>query len=229
MIRIKSVVQRQWRPIAFAFGFSLMVMSCGSDRGSDPNNDLSSNQPPEIVSFVADPNILGIGGSTSIVVNAVDPESDLLSYGWHASGGRITGNGPTATWTAPDGIGQYLISVFVEDDRLAAVNSTIDVSVIDAYSDNRPPVINFISSNPDILPSLGETEITVGAFDPDGDDDLLIYQWGAAAGSFSGRGSAVTWTAPIPSCCPTAYSVWVVVRDPERATGSGSTAITVIP
>ncbi len=117
----------------------------------------------------------------------------------------------------------------MEDDRLAAVNSTIDISVIDAYSDNRPPVINLISSNPDILPSLGETEITVGASDPDGDDDLLVYQWGSAAGSFSGQGSAVTWTAPIPSCCPTAYSVWVVVRDPERATGSGSTTITVIP
>ncbi len=178
---------------------------------------------------MVDPDTLGIGGSTSIVVNAVDPESDLLFYGWRASGGRITGNGPTATWTAPNGIGQYLISVFVEDDRLAAVNSTIEVSVIDAFSDNRPPIINFISSNPDILPSLGETEITVGAFDPDGDDDRLIYQWGAAAGSFSGEGSAVTWTAPVPSCCPTAYSVWVLVRDSEQATSSRSTSITVIP
>ena len=228
-MRIKSIVPKPTILIAFAFSFSLLIWGCGNDRGSDANNDLSSNQPPEIVSLMADPDTLGIGGSTSIVVNAVDPESDLLFYGWRASGGSITGNGPTATWTAPDGIGLYLISVFVEDDRLAAVNSTIEVSVIDSHSDNRPPVISFISSNPDILPSLGVTEITVGAFDPDGEDDLLNYQWGAAAGSFSGEGSVITWTAPIPSCCPTAYSVWVVVRDPERAASSRSTSITVIP
>ncbi len=228
-MRIKSIVPKPAILIAFAVSFSLLIWGCGNDRGSDANNDPSSNQPPEIVSFMVDPDTLGIGGSTSIVVNAVDPESDLLFYGWRASGGSITGNGPTATWTAPNGIGQYLISVFVEDDRLAAVNSTIEVSVIDAFSDNRPPIINFISSNPDILPSLGETEIAVGAFDPDGDDDRLIYQWGAAAGSFSGEGSAITWIAPVPSCCPTAYSVWVLVRDSEQATSSRSTSITVIP
>lgn len=228
-MRTRSIVSKTAILIASAVSFLLLIWGCGNDRGSGANNDLSSNQPPEIVSLVADPDTLGIGGSTSIVVNAVDPESDLLFYGWRASGGSITGHGPTATWSAPDGSGQFLISVFVEDDRLAAVNGTIEVSVIDAYSDNRPPVINFISANPDILPSLGETEITVGAFDPDGDDDLLIYQWGAAAGGFSGEGSVIRWTAPIPSCCPTAYSVWVLVKDTENATSSRSTSITVIP
>ncbi len=228
-MNVRSITATPPGLIALALSFPLIIWGCGNNKGSDANNDLSSNQPPEIVSFMADPDTLGIGGSTSIVVNAVDPESDLLFYGWRASGGSITGNGPTATWTAPDGIGLYLISVFVEDDRLAAVNSTIEVSVIDSHSDNRPPIISFINSNPDILPSLGVTEITVGAFDPDGEDNLLIYQWGAAAGSLSGEGSVITWTAPIPSCCPTAYSVWVVVRDPERATSSRSTTITVIP
>lgn len=228
-MKIRSITAIPPKLIALALSFPLIIWGCGNDRGSNANNDLSSNQPPEIVSFMADPDTLGIGGSTSIVVNAVDPESDLLFYGWRASGGSITGNGPTATWAAPDGIGLYLISVFVEDDRLAAVNSTIEVSVIDSHSDNRPPVISYINSNPDILPSLGETELTVAAFDPDGEDDLLSYRWGAAAGSFSGEGSVITWTAPIPSCCPTAYSVWVVVRDPERATSSRSTTITVIP
>jgi hypothetical protein len=226
---IEPILAGPTRLMVFALSLPLIIWSCGNDRGGHANNDLSSNQPPEIVSLMADPDTLGIGGSTSIVVNAVDPESDLLFYGWRASGGSITGNGPTATWTAPDGIGLYLISAFVEDDRLAAVNSTIEITVIGAYSDNRPPIISFISSNPDILPSLGVTEITVGASDPDGEDDLLDYQWGAAAGSFSGEGSVVTWTAPIPSCCPTAYSVWVLVRDPDRATSSGSTTITVIP
>lgn len=215
----------------FPVGFSLLsliwVTGCGS-RGGD-SDDLSTNKAPVILSIAADPETLGIGGTTSIVVSATDPENDPLFYGWQVSLGSITGNGPTAIWRAPAGSGEYLVSVFVEDDRFAAANATIPVWVSNSNSDNLPPVINYITADPDILPSQGVTEITVGAYDPDGDYEQLEFLWGSAAGSFDGEGDNVIWTAPVPSCCPTAYSVWVIVRDSERGTSSISRSITVIP
>ena len=214
-----------------AINFSLIsliwIVGCGS--GGGDSNDLSTNKAPVILSIAAEPETLGIGGTTSIVVSATDPENDPLFYGWQVSLGSITGNGPTAIWRAPAGSGEYLVSVFVEDDRFAAANATISVWVNDSNSDNLPPIVNYITANPDILPSRGVTEITVGAYDPDGDYEQLELLWGSAAGSFDGQGANVIWTAPVPSCCPTAYSVWVIVRDSERATSSISRSITVIP
>jgi len=214
---------------------NLTIMSTGlvfslacSNKSSNPD-DLSNNKPPEIISLIAQPDTIGAGGTTSIVVNAVDPENDPLFYGWIASLGSIAGTGSAATWTAPDGSGEYIISVFVEDDRYAAANATITIHVDGSNSDNRPPVISYINASPDVLPSEGQTRITVGAYDPDGDDSLMIYQWGSATGSFSGQGSVVDWTAPRPSCCPTEYSVWVIIRDSEETTSSISTSVTVIP
>ena len=214
--------------LVFILPLILVIFAGCGDKSNSPE-DLATNKAPIILSVEADPDTLGIGGTTSIVVSATDPENDLLFYGWQVSLGSISGNGPTATWRAPSGGGVYLISVFVEDDRFAAVNATIPVWVNDSNSDNLPPVINFITANPDILPARGIAEITVGSNDPDGDDSQLEFFWGSAAGSFDGEGANVLWTAPTPSCCPTAYSIWVVVRDPQRSTTSVSRSITVIP
>ncbi|MEE9554697.1 MAG: hypothetical protein V3W18_10410 [candidate division Zixibacteria bacterium] len=211
------------------FPILLVISMAGCDNKGGISDDLTTNKAPVILSVVAEPETLGIGGTTSIVVNATDPENDPLFYGWRVSLGSIVGNGPTAIWRAPAGSGEYLVSVFVEDDRFAAVNTTIPVWVNDSNSDNSPPVINYITANPDILPSEGIAEIMVGAYDPDGENGQLEFLWGSAAGSFDGEGPNVVWTAPVPSCCPTAYSIWVVVRDPGRATSSVSRSITVIP
>ncbi len=207
---------------------AVFIVGCG-DNSASTSEDLSVNSPPEIVSLTATPNSVGIGSITSIVVEAIDPEGDILFFGWNASGGGITGNGPTAVWNAPENMGIYIVSVFIEDDRLGRVNGTIDIEVIDAGSDNRAPIINFINSSPDIIPALGQTQITVGAIDPDGDDNALIYSWGGPGGIFEEAGSSVIWTAPDPGCCPTALSVWVVVSDSEGATNTRSTSIVVIP
>jgi hypothetical protein len=206
-----------------------IMAGCGGKATDSGGDDPSVNQAPEILSMTADPSTIGIGGSTSIVVAAADPEGDILFYGWNTSGGSISGDGPSATWNAPENQGNYIISVYIADDRLGRVNGTVEVQVVDSGSDNRPPVIQYINSSPDILPTGGHSQITVGAYDPDGDDSQLVYRWGGPGGAFEGHGSSVTWTAPDPGCCPTALSVWVVISDSEGATSTRSTDIVVIP
>jgi hypothetical protein len=212
----------------FFLGLIFVLSGCGKDSSTN-GDDPSANNPPEILSMIADPQSIIIGGSTSIVVDAVDPEGDFLYYGWNASGGSIAGDGPTAVWNAPENIGTYIVSVYIEDDRLGRVNSDVQIEVTDAGNSNRPPIIRYIDSNPDILPALGQSQITVSAYDPDGDDLDLTYHWGGPGGAFEGQGSGVTWTAPDPGCCPTTLYVWVVVSDTGGATSTRSTGIVVIP
>lgn len=227
MIAIKKF-DRYFKYIASLATIALIV-GCGGKSTNPGGDDPSANKAPEIRSMTADPATVGVGGSTSIVVDAADPEGDFLYYGWSTSGGSIVGDGPSATWNAPENVGNYIISVYIEDDRLGRVNGTVEVQVVDSGNANRPPVIRYINSNPDILPVLGQSQITVGAYDPDGDDNELVYRWGGPGGIFEGHGSTVTWTAPDPGCCPTALSVWVVVSDSEGATSTRSTEIVVIP
>jgi len=215
------------RKIIFLVLMMPLIINCGSN--SIGTEDKTQNLPPVVLSFIAEPNIISIGGTTSIIVSAEDPESDILHFGWSASGGSITGNGPSAVWRAPENIGIYIISIFVEDDRLGAANSTITVQVVDGGSENRPPVINYLSASPDIIPALGITGLTVGATDPDGNNNFLTYSWGGPGGSFDGDDSNVIWTSPPPACCPTIYSIWVLVRDSLGATNTQTVEVTVIP
>jgi hypothetical protein len=221
-------IGRYFKAIILLTALSILA-GCGGKSTDSGGDDPSANNPPEILSITAEPPTVGVGGSTSIVVEVTDPEGDFLYYGWSASGGSILGDGPSAAWNAPENQGNYIISVYIEDDRLGRVNGTVEVQVVDSGSDNRPPVIRYINSNPDILPTRGRTELTVGAYDPDGDDNELVYRWGGPGGAFEGQGSSVTWTAPSPGCCPTALSIWVVISDAEGATSTRSTEIVVIP
>ena len=204
----------------------MITSGCGN---TSVDSEVSDNQPPEITSFTAEPQIVSIGSTASIIVNASDPENDILRFGWDSSGGSITGNGSSATWRAPENMGTYLVSIFIEDDRLGAANATLTIQVVDSGSDNRPPVINYISANPDIMPALGQTSLSVGASDPDGDDVDLLFFWGGPGGNFDGDGASVVWTSPPPACCPTIYSIWVMVKDSEGATNTQSVEVTVIP
>jgi hypothetical protein len=117
-----------------------IMAGCGGKATDSGGDDPSVNQAPEILSMTADPSTVGVGESTSIVVDAADPEGDILFYGWNTSGGSISGDGPSATWNAPENQGNYIISVYIADDRLGRVNGTVEVQVVDSGSDNRPPV-----------------------------------------------------------------------------------------
>lgn len=76
-----------------------------------------SNQGPVISSLAANPAAVLPQGKSTITCIASDPEGDVLTYSWEASGGEITGVGDAVTWIAPDREGDFTVTVFVDDDK----------------------------------------------------------------------------------------------------------------
>jgi hypothetical protein len=130
------------------------------------------------------------GGIAQIECTALDPDGDELSYSWAADGGTIHGLGAAASWTAPDELGTYIISVEISDGD----NIVTDQLSITVLAPNHPPVINSLTTNCPRVKPAGTGTITCDATDPDGDE--LTYTWSAERGTISGEGPVVTWTAP---------------------------------
>lgn len=99
--------------IILAFIIILSMLGCGSD-----NQD-----PPIIFSIKAEPKIVSPGESSTITVEAGDPDKNKISYLWVASGGQVIGTGKTVTWTSPKDEGKYELAVTVSDGSKSAKTS----------------------------------------------------------------------------------------------------------
>jgi hypothetical protein len=163
-----------------------------------------ANHRPVITGLEAEPERVLPLGSCQIVCNATDPDGDELSYGWSAARGGITGEGATVTWTAPNSVGSYNVTVIVIDGRGGEVTKKVTTEV----RANRPPTINSLVANADWTTPSGNLKVTCNATDPDGDE--LSYEWTTTRGDISGTGAVVNWTAPQEVGI---YNVTVVVKD----------------
>ncbi len=65
----------------------------------------------------------------TIQSTAQDPDGDNLSYLWRATGGKITGEGDTVSWTSPGVNGDYTVTVVVTDGRGATAEESIVFTV----------------------------------------------------------------------------------------------------
>jgi hypothetical protein len=161
------------------------------------------NHPPTIISLVANTDWVSPSGSCQVECQAEDPDGDSLSYNWSTNGGKISGTGPTATWTAPEIVSIYNITVTVTDALGGEDTSSLDISV--ALSP--PPIIESLIVTPKEPQYLKEyqggyrilkdrsCEIKCVASDPEGDVQLS-YKWSANGITISEEGSVITWTAP---------------------------------
>jgi len=150
----------------------------------------STNNQPIIASLEPDPEWATPSGSLQVVCTASDPDGDELSYNWSASAGKVTGNGHTITWVAPPSEGSYSVAVVVTDGHGGEVMDYMAITV----RTNKPPTIASLTADAEWTTPSGTLQVTCSASDPDGDE--LSYQWTATAGSISGTGSVVSWTAP---------------------------------
>jgi hypothetical protein len=179
-----------------------------------------ANHQPAITSLKAEPERVIPRGSCQIVCNATDHDGDELSYNWSASGGGITGEGATITWTAPNSVGSYNVTVIVIDGHGGAVTDYVTITV----KTNRSPIINSLIADADWTLPSGSLNITCDASDPDGDD--LSYEWTATGGNITGTGPEVTWTAPQAVGI---YDITVVVRDSHGSLDTKMLPISVAP
>ena len=163
-----------------------------------------TNHAPSITSLDAEPARVLPLASCQIVCNASDADGDELSYNWSMSGGELSGEGATVTWTAPPSEGSHNITVLVTDGQGGAVSDCVLIMV----RVNNPPVVNNLVASADWTLPLGSLDVICDALDPD--DDELNYEWSTNGGSIIGTGCEVVWTAPEEVGI---YAITVMVRD----------------
>ena len=179
---------------------------------------------PKIVSrpiITADPLAL-----YSYVPEVHEPDNDPVTFSLRAGpeGMIIDSSTGELSWLPPlEGTGRHPVSIVADDNRDGSTVQSFEITV---ESDNHPPQI---TAGPTATPETieeGETaEVTVTAMDEDG--DILIYNWQASAGTVIGSGSSVTYQSEDVRR-DTAVTITVDISDPEGASVSGSTEITVL-
>jgi len=194
------------------------ILSFGCARGTAPAPPPTGNQPPVIVSLVAQSQQIYPSGVTEITCVAQDADGDQLNFTWSATGGSFSGSGPTVDWKAPSAYGTYVVTVAVDDGKGGTVQSSVPITV----GANQSPIISSLTANPLGILNGGTTLLTCVANDPDG--DVVTYSWSASAGSVSGVGNKVTWIAPNKSG---SFNITVLVSDGKGGQTQGSVTVTV--
>jgi len=196
--------------------------------------EVVANRPPVISSMTASADRAFPGGSVTIICQAEDPDGHAITYEWSASGGHIEGAGEEVTWTAPDPLGEYSVTVVVSDEYGGLDTRTLQISVMP----EQPPIIEalLVTANHRWLRerSFGyqvgyaqEYSIECVASHPEGSE--LHYEWTCNGGEIvetSEDGATVTWVAPNTSVYVT---VTVTVSDIGGNTAARSVDLEVIP
>ncbi len=137
--------------------FLVLVPGCGGDDTVQP-----VNKPPRIVDVVVNPASVVLGGTTRITGLVSDPNGDVVTVRWEASGGSFSDTTDTATmWTAPDEPGTYTVTLYATDG-VETVDRTASVIAGNA-------VLTVLSDPPGVLIDLdGQAtgEMTPFTFDP---------------------------------------------------------------
>ena len=182
--------------------------------------EIPHNEAPTISSIEIEPDSIRTGEKATIRVSASDPDGDEITYIYETSAGSIEGDGPEATYNAPEEPGTYEIRVKVTDGEYYSPESSAEIEVLPPVITNHAPVIEGVRESTGTVRSGEAVEIEVTASDEDG--DRLTYHYEPSDGTISGSGSKVNWMAPerTGQC---SISVWVS----DGALESGKEVITI--
>ena len=168
-----------------------------------------ANQLPIISSLIANEERVESSDILQIECTASDPDGDELSYSWSVDSGHISGEGSTASWTAPDEPGVYIITAQVTDGRDGEATAQL---IINVEAPNHPPTIeNLIvtaehsyleeatagfTTQDIVYKALNGQDYKIECVASDTDGDELTFEWLADGGEWDGEGSMVTWHSP---------------------------------
>jgi outer membrane protein OmpA-like peptidoglycan-associated protein len=97
-------------------------------------NVVVKQQQPPTVSCAANPNTVEVGNTSNITATASSPDNRPLTYSYQASGGTISGTGPSATLdTTGVQPGTVNVTCNVSDDRNLTASASTTVTI------NAPP------------------------------------------------------------------------------------------
>ncbi len=133
------------------FCLLMVLISCTAD--SNPSS--SENSPPNTPSINASSTSVMGGEGVSLVASASDPDDEVLTYQWSATGGSFSSTSNNSTdWTSPvvQNNSTYTISVSVQDPHGSSNNNSINISVLTEGTDPEPETI-YITCNKDVFVS----------------------------------------------------------------------------
>lgn len=112
-------------------GIARITVSVGNGSGDVVSETVAvivrKNVAPVIRGLTSNQAWVMPGGTTRIECEAVDYDDDELTYTWAADCGEISGNGHTATWTAPDFETECTVTVVLDDGFGGQATATVPV------------------------------------------------------------------------------------------------------
>jgi hypothetical protein len=113
------------------------------------------NQPP-VISCAPERNPIIAGERVAINSKASDPDNDPLTYSYSATGGQISGNGPTAQFDSTGlSAGSYTVTCTADDGRGGRTSAT---TTVDVQQPAPPPQATKVGD-------CGYTKVGAGRFD----------------------------------------------------------------
>jgi len=216
-----------------------LTTSCTASQAAE-----QANKSPQITGALKVIDIVGKrewkpSEESSLICAMEDSEENGLTYVWSAEKGSIEGKGKTVSWTAPDTLGDYSVTVKVISNRGEEVTYSKKFKVTDDPYHNKTAdktiYLNLSLTSSDTvsvqsrLRSYTTAEIQCVVEDTDPAD--LTYTWSSPSGRLLGDGitegksSRVGWIAPGQAG---SYTVSVVVTDKEGRQTKGEVVIEVL-
>jgi hypothetical protein len=148
------------------FSAVFLMIAAGCMVGCDELGSLiQPNKPPAIDRVYALRDRLAPADSTTVIVEARDPEGGTLSYEWSKDGGTLSStSGRHVLWTAP-AAGNYKISVKVRDDKRGETQGQVTIIVLGS---EKPTVKIVQPTDGAFIPGLGVFVIEALASHPNG-------------------------------------------------------------
>jgi hypothetical protein len=193
-----------------------------------------ANNPPTIASLTADAEWTTPSSTVQVTCTASDPDGDELSYEWSTSGGDISGIGAVVSWTAPQEVGTYEVTVVVRDGHgwqdtrsvslSVALGPPLSIENLIVAAKGHIYLIEVTAGYEYKVLRTREYDIECIASDTNGE---LLYEWTCDGGGISGGGSMITWTAP-NTVVEVTVTITVVVSDGVGNSVSGDLFLQVL-
>jgi hypothetical protein len=181
----------------------------------------AENHKP-VINYITAQQQVSPSSSTRITCVATDADGDSLIYAWSAKDGKITGDGDTVTWIAPDAPGSYSVGVTVTDGKGGEARDSANIGVL--IKPNHAPLVTVIvrqkglppitinqSTTPIKAKRWSTTEIECKSEDEDGDP--ISFRWSTSEGKIEGEGNIVQYIATTAGD----YAVTVTAIDSKGA------------
>jgi len=151
----------RWSPSGLAIGTYTVTAKVDDGRGgsatcsADVTVAKRPNRPP-VISCAPERNPIIAGERVKINSTASDPDGDPLTYSYSATGGQISGNGPSADFDSTGlSAGSYTVTCTADDGRGGRTSATTNV---DVQQPAPPPQASKVGD-------CGYTKVGAGRFD----------------------------------------------------------------